>query len=523
MDTGSRKIRRDFQSQIPWEALSDEQGVELCLVWPVVRSDFVEADRAQQLTYLRVQPLTSANATPGFHLDVQHLHARKDGARSFDDLVGFPFHIEPECDARVRREARSEEAVEPDGRYARPCKHFGSMHALVQRAHSTPMDARRVAFRYREEICFTVLIAGSESHQLDAGFVQRRIRAHGGEVSGMCLERVDLRGGRGFAKSQGIGAVEGAYITHCIDAQRGEQSCEQGARVDDHAAPVVVGRSTLAQNDQEVVSHRPQQWPTGDPAFDAPERSMAARIASGELIEVGWRDEHAQASQMRELEVPFEVSIELSGCEVPRPDGVPVHSDGHGVPGEANADSCPTAAQGVVSDLPWTDATDDGEHERAAGPEQAGAFAGNLFQVRHAIEGAEVGVGSVVAVRAFEPMQLLRAQMKSFDSVLDIFSRCPAAGAFDHARRPVYRRYRVPMARHARCVEPSAASNIDERTAGCECGVQPPPHFGAHALNAGVVASRPVVVRGNAVECILGVAQMRGYLAEFHACPREAG
>jgi hypothetical protein len=92
------------------------------------------------------------------------------------------------------------------------------------------------------------------------------------------------------------------------------------------------------------------------------------------------------------------------------------------------------------------------------------------------------------------------------------------AGSLYHLRRPIGRCYVMSDPSHADGIEPGSATQIDQ-SAGCsECGVQTMPHFPAHSLNQVVVAAWPVIVRGNAVKCVLSVAQvaaLRSAVAEL--------
>src|ERR1700692_682999 len=106
----------------------------------------------------------------------------------------------------------------------------------------------------------------------------------------------------------------------------------------------------------------------------------------------------------------LEKTIQLTWPERARPDGVLVHTDGHGVAGKAYFDPRPAPPPQIMGNFPWAEPADYREHQRTAGPQQASAFAGHQSKIRHAIERAEIRVRAVILGGCAQALKLVRAQ-----------------------------------------------------------------------------------------------------------------
>ena len=96
-----------------------------------------------------------------------------------------------------------------------------------------------------------------------------------------------------------------------------------------------------------------------------------------------------------------------------------------------------------------------------------------------------------------------------------------SGGTGNHVGRPVRGRYVVSAPGHANGVQTRAAAKIDQSAARRERSVQPTPHLAAHILDQHVVAARTIVVSRDAVERLLGLAQLcqgvfRGHHENFN-------
>src|SRR5262245_40103920 len=125
---------------------------------------------------------------------------------------------------------------------------------------------------------------------------------------------------------------------------------------------------------------------------------------------------------MLERELAPERAIELARPVVARPDRALVHADRNDAPREAHAHARSLAAAYVVRDFPGTNPPDHGEHERAAGPQEARALARDGGEVGHAVERPEVGVRAVVLAVARQLVQLVRADRDSVDPLRNAVS-----------------------------------------------------------------------------------------------------
>src|SRR5580700_2936558 len=191
---------------------------------------------------------------------------------------------------------------------------------------------------------------------------------------------------------------------------------------------------------------------------------------------------------------------ELARRVVARIHVLAVHADAYNAARVAHLDPRPLAAKEIVSDLPGADAADDGEHESAARPQQARALARDLSELGHTVQGAEIRVGPVKHLRPGEPPELVSPYGERLHAILHPLTRSTLAGTLHHARRPIGRRDAMALLCHAHGIKTGAAAEIEEVSALDECIVEQAPDFVPHPLNELVVAARPVVVRGDAVE-----------------------
>src|ERR1700685_1700792 len=99
---------------------------------------------------------------------------------------------------------------------------------------------------------------------------------------------------------------------------------------------------------------------------------------------------------MREPEVALEGPVEFPRTVIARPDRAFVQVDRYQAVGVADFQPRPAPPPQVVRCLPRADAPDDGKHQLTARFEQTGAFARYIAKFRHTIQGAEVGVSSVI-------------------------------------------------------------------------------------------------------------------------------
>src|SRR5580698_9197294 len=203
---------------------------------------------------------------------------------------------------------------------------------------------------------------------------------------------------------------------------------------------------------------------------------------------------------MHELEIASEGAIELAWSVVASPDGVSVHADGDESASEADSQPRPTPSRGVIADLPRAQASDHREYQRAPGLEQARARARHIREVRHAIECAEIRIRPVKGGILLEPPELMRADPERRDPIGDRLASCALRRAGDHLRGPIRSGYVVSQPGHAYCIQPGPAAQIDQPAARRERGIQPSPHLLAHILNQGVITSRTIVIRGDAIE-----------------------
>jgi hypothetical protein len=141
--------------------------------------------------------------------------------------------------------------------------------------------------------------------------------------------------------------------------------------------------------------------------------------------------------------------------------------------------------------------------------QQTGAFARDRREVGHAVERTKIGIRAIERAFPLQSVQLVRADGERAQRG----RRALAARAFDralhHLPRPVGRGDVVPEPGHADRIQSGAAAEVDQAAARSKRRIQPAPHLGAHVLDRRIVAARAVVVGGNAVKGLPGVAQLR--------------
>jgi hypothetical protein len=267
--------------------------------------------------------------------------------------------------------------------------------------------------------------------------------------------------------------------------------------------------SFLLHHYQEVITHCAYERPAGHAAVDSPQPLVQPGMSFARPRQIRRGREYTQALMVHEREVLLECAIKFPGSVIARPDGVFVHRHWHEVTGETDFYPFPTALPRVVHDFPGTVAPDDCKDQPAARLQQPRTFARQAIEIRDAIERTEIGVGAVVRTFAFQALKVLPSDGDCLNSIRQALSCGSITGSKHHLRRPIRRCYMMSQPRHANGVEAGAASDVDQTTGAAERSVQSLPHFGPHFLDEHVVTARTVVVGGNTVERILGVAQLR--------------
>ena len=210
---------------------------------------------------------------------------------------------------------------------------------------------------------------------------------------------------------------------------------------------------------------------TGQPAVRRSirhNRSIDARmlVAHPGQIRRGHKNAHSPIALQHK--VAFEGGIELERRVVARPNGPFVHAHGHHIGGKTQLDARPAPLPDVMEDLPGTNAADHREHQRPARLQQAGAFGGDMAQVRHAIQGTEIRIGAVESALAVEALEFMSAHRQRLHGSGRLPSRT-ISGTGNHLGRPVGGRDAVTSAepcglRPGRCRSPDRSIWFRART-----------------------------------------------------------
>src|SRR6202050_5122307 len=175
--------------------------------------------------------------------------------------------------------------------------------------------------------------------------------------------------------------------------------------------------SPLPHHHEEVIAQPAHQRPPGYAAINTPQPTIGAAVPLPHRCQIGWWYKQTQPAEVLESEVPLERPIKLARTVVARPDGVLVHSHGHGVAGKAHLDARPVALPQVVDHLPRANAADDAEYERAPRREQPRALAREIREIGHAIERPEIGIRAVIGALSFPPVKLVRTHSDRLDAI----------------------------------------------------------------------------------------------------------
>src|SRR5450631_2179195 len=207
-----------------------------------------------------------------------------------------------------------------------------------------------------------------------------------------------------------------------------------------------------------MITHPADYRPSGHAPIQAPQPLVQARMFFADPSQIGRWCENAQSAEIFQREMAIESSIKFARAVIARPNGMVVHLDRHDFAGKAHFRPRPSTPPQVMGNFPGTEPADHREYERTTGLEQARTFARHVSQVWHAIQWAEIGVGTVKDRVSVQALQFMSAHCDCTHTLREVRALRTVAGPLYHPRRPVGRRYLMPEFGHPDGVQPGAAT-----------------------------------------------------------------